>query len=143
MLRLSIILACLLVTQPIRAAESPRYLCIGEKATGFRFDGFEWVIVKFNARRDKFMIREVVEGDAYFGQKDDYPYGAFEWGNPKSWGDQCTLDDQLMACDGPTFKTHFSLESGRFLRTYFYGYAQGGDNNLNTPTILIGTCSKI
>jgi len=143
MLRLIIILACLLVTQPIRAG-SPSYLCTTDKATGFYFNGNVWATTDFNDPVEKFIIRKVREGDRYRAGRNEYPYGAFDLGDDSGIGDRCKLGVGIISCEG-LVKTHFVVSTGRFLRVYVRGYLWGesDESNKDNPYISIGTCTKI
>ncbi len=54
-------------------------------------------------------------------------------------------DTGQLSCQrfGGDWNWKMNLENGRFMSTYVLGYLDGIDNNDNTPSIEIGTCSRI
>ncbi len=136
----TIILA--LTSQP---AIAEQYLCVAEKASGFRFDETTatWVAATFRAD-EKFLIApSAMKGGAWEVKKlgssvrsyyceDDFK-GDFLW---------CDTDILLVKFRDQAFR--FNKGNGRFMRIYPEGYVNptpGKPESDNTPSIEIGKCS--
>ena len=115
------------------ADDSPKWICLTERATGFAWNGQRWDQTSFDTSKMRYVIsRDPAEDNAYTVKTVSRNYGT--------------------RCDGPTeygfiscpffgeFK--FNTKTLRFLSTYTAGYLDGKENNDNTPAIEIGTCTR-
>ena len=120
------------------------YLCIADKATGFAFKNGKWVSGDFNTTDSKHIIRPLQDGDFGYGQQ-DFTYGVFKPGNPHNiqWCRKGDDDEMYLRCKG-FGELHYSLKTGRYLKTYPFGYVKGDDvGGSDTPHIEIGRCTEI
>ena len=119
------------------------YLCIAEESTGFYFENGKWGQAKFDVSEEKFLIRKIKTHEVgYVDKKNNY--GIYPLGENYSVH-VCEQNQRTkkMICNGITGKIFFSPTSGRFLKSYIFGYWEGIDNNTNTPHLMRGRCSKI
>jgi len=47
------------VTLPTSVLAQEQFICLGNKATGFKWDGKNWVVSRFNGDEDKFLVQEI------------------------------------------------------------------------------------
>lgn len=123
------------------SAENTSYLCVVDEITGFYFKNSKWGQASFNPNEEKFIIRKL--NDFEKGLRDKkYTYGLVDLGRENAHGSCIKYGADRIYC---TFmgELHFSIKSGRFIKTYTGGYWDGIDNNKNTPHIQRGRCSKI
>lgn len=138
----------LLAAIPLNPAfAQEQYICIGEKATGFKWDESRksWEIVRFNARGDKFLVQRInptkILGKTYnfevreFGRKDvRHRCERFE---------TMTYEHPLINCGGIGFGMWINTETLRYQEVYGLGYIDGKDDTGNTPSLTIGTCTRV
>ncbi len=134
------------------AASAEQYLCVADQATGFTFKNQKWVPTKFDVSENKYIIREIENGYKFFNR--ERPYGVYALGGkyPRyECIDPREFIRELYYCDDRTLgHFFFSVESGRYLRTYTPGYwdpsdflGGRGDSYSDTPHMEIGRCSEI
>lgn len=141
------------------------YFCTEDAAGGVRFDDTlnKWDSTLFSAnRRYVVNVARHSETTDWLGElKTVYTVTVSEHGVEESGvlSDTCSTTNPTLRSYNTL--THFisdtgqlscrrfggdwkmNLENGRFLSTYVWGYVDGIDNTANTPSIQIGTCSRI
>ena len=125
-----------MVVSVLFAAEE-RYLCVAEKATGFRYNPEKkiWETANFSVENKKHLVREtettfdklemITMGNIY---RECYSIDGFDEQGYANF--ECT--------EYVEFKMH--KKTGRYLLVYMTGYIDG-DSADNTPFIEIGKCS--
>ena len=126
----------------VASAES--WLCVADKTTGFAFKNGKWISGDFNISDAKHIIRPLKEGDFGYGQE-NFTYGVFQPGKPANiqWCRKADDKELYLRCRG-FGELHYSNKTGRYLKTYPFGYVKGDDiGSADTPHIEIGRCSEI
>jgi len=133
-------LLLLLVTpgwQTAFADEDPKWICIAEAATGFKYEGGKWVTVYFDVEPSRYLVsKKPWLGDMRYqvvrlGEK--YGSACQENGPNKEGWLQCRGLKEFM----------INIKALRYLKSYLYGFADGTDNDENTPHIERGNCSPL
>jgi hypothetical protein len=113
-----------------------QWICIADAATGFRFENGKWTDVSFDIEKDRYVISKSAATKKYKITKIG-----------ESFGDDCEegeLDDfGWLHCGKLVTQWRINLKSLRYILTYPFGYAEGFDNNADTPLIEIGKCSPL
>lgn len=116
------------------ASAQNSYLCIPNKTTGFSFDSNKnnWVTSEFITTESK---RILIKTDSNW-----------EWrrfGN--KFGEKCGSISEAgwLICNAFFGTVRFNKNNLRFVETYTFGYTDGKNNNDNTPSISIGTCTPL
>ena len=121
-----------------------RYLCVAEKGTGFKWDGKSWVTTVFDVATDKFLVqrvpRETVLGVVWnFEVKrlgsDEIFFSCF---GP----DETNKGDRII-CGGLLRGMLIDTKTLRYHELYGLGYIDGQDAEGNTPSLTLGTCSRL
>jgi hypothetical protein len=136
---LVILLVCLISTAAL-ADES--YLCMGEHATGFAFKEKTktWSTARF--QENKYIVKKSTDPL--------YKWEVFDFGKdfPISMCENDFNDSGNIFCEGVT-QFRMNKEKLRFLYIYPFGYWSDNEKQKlfkegrNTPSMEIGTCSKI
>lgn len=111
------------------------YLCVGDMATGFKYNGAKWESVNFFVNDSKFAVK--ISGLAVEVTKigDSYPMASC---------DLYAEDAGQFSCGGLGFGFVMNFRSLRFQTFYGIGYIAGEDgNDPDTPAITIGKCSPL
>lgn len=124
-------------------AEGETLLCVGELSTGFRLDGKNWTIAKFNTDKDRYVVKPVKLKD-YSGSPVNYEVTQL--------GEQYAIHECFraegnagieMVCGGLGMGFIVNFKTLRYQETYGIGYLDGEDKPGNTPAISIGKCSPL
>jgi hypothetical protein len=136
------------------------YYCVAEIAGGLSYDGTtkKWAGAVFKAT-DKIVLRlkfvDTQKGTLSLDKGITYKHfrAVITAPGAKSGIDCVTLGDtrQTVAvgnyagfsCYAGYSEYTFNLDTNRYLKVYDMGYADGADNNENTPAIVGGVCTKI
>ncbi len=121
------------------AAAADKWLCVGDKSTGFsndldkkqwqmtKFPTSKWIISKSDGPTKGYVAKE-------FGSKDrSIPCGKF--------GSNVLEIKNLLICDHEIMTLKFNRKTGRYLHFYKAGFVYS-ENDTDTPLVEIGTCSK-
>lgn len=137
--------AVIAMTAPTIAIAQEQFICLGEKATGFKWNGKDWAIANFTVNDDKFLVQEVspreLLGKTFtfevkrFGRNDIH-FQCERYKTP-------TYTSTRIICGGLGYGMLIDTQSLRFQEIYSMGYIDGKDDDANTPSITIGTCSRI
>jgi hypothetical protein len=120
---------------PALPEEPKAYMCAGDKQTGFQFDNGAWKISAFHL--SKFILKRTDNGWFYQKLGDSYV------GNDQCYDHLNGLKLDMIFCDSGLYKVRMNKKTLRVLFAYLAGYEDGNDNNDNTPTIGIGTCTPL
>jgi hypothetical protein len=139
--RLLLAIFFVICSYPANASES--YLCITEEKTGFSYSKGRWETVKFEVSDDKLILRVFKDSDltTWFGE--GYTHGVFPLGSKAPMYACVTNIDKRYICRVGFGSFFFSPDSGRFIKTYPFGYVDGKDSQSDNPTISRGRCSVI
>jgi len=140
----SICLALLvLAAGPAQSADTAsKYLCVPDKATGFRFDFVtkEWEQASFVADA-KWRVEPAPDARhpaavAIFRVEPNLRTYQCDGGFTAGLG--------VLECSASGLgEFNFNRKNLRYIRSSMGGYYDGGDNNSNTPLIEIGRCSPL
>ncbi len=134
-------------------ADAETYLCVGEHASGFRFDPVtkEWKAAHFSAKNERYLIRKPNAQELNRNKDSFFVVHKIDEniivGNCKSKDEYGSIFCEKI---GGYFRLNTSL--GRYMSSYEFGYidenipsAFGMPRNegANTPSIIIGKCSRI
>lgn len=116
------------------ASAQNSYLCIPSKSTGFSFDNNKnsWVVSTFITTESK---RILIKSNS-----------KWEWRRfGDKWGEPCgdISEAGWLTCNGFFGTVRFNKNNLRYVETYTFGYTDGKNNNENTPSISIGTCTPL
>lgn len=137
------------------------FLCIPEAAGGVSFNETtkRWESTKFRLKRGLVVklkhLRTFSEKNIFgksetftefrmrmteVGEKDEY-----RCYHVSKHTDEVTIGEAgYLTCNGSDLTEYrFDFKTNRFLRAYLQGYVGGADNNNDTPSVTIGTCTKI
>ena len=125
------------------ALAEEQLICVGDKATGFKWTGRSWAEASFHVSKDKFLVQEIAPiemlGATYtfkvqkFGEKVPTIH-CTRHGEPKNW---------RLICGGLGYGMMIDSKSMRFQEVYGLGYIDGEDAPGNTPSLTIGTCVRL
>ncbi len=117
------------------------YVCTVEDSVGFIYEKGIWKVSQFDMSKDLFLIRKLKKNDPGFENKKAKPYGVFAF-HKKIPDMFCSTYEQttMFLCSG-LGDLKFSSETGRFLRTYPFGYIDSDEDNNISPKIMRGRCS--
>lgn len=124
--------------------EASEFFCVAEEIVGFAFSPAKgWHASNFNTDDKTFVIRKLQNGEMGFSGGTE-TYGFFELGTDSTL-DFCEIEGEggPISCGGLMGETIFAPSTGRFIRTYTFGYWLGGNEGSDTPYIMRGRCSKI
>lgn len=124
--------------------EASEFFCVAEEIVGFAYSpGRGWHASNFNSDDEKFVIRKFQKGEMGYREGAE-TYGFFELG-ADSTIDFCEMQGEggPISCNGLMGDTFFAPSTGRFIRTFTFGYWLGGNEGSDTPYIMRGRCSKI
>jgi hypothetical protein len=137
------VLVALVVSGPAWGAEG--YICIAEKANGFRYNKTtkDWVHARFKVN-NKYLVRRHKEGGnmkwevAIFGKKEAVAYCRREIEKKSGW----------LFCRGYPREFRINIKTMRYMSFSMVGYVSSGslerpDSSSPTPNIEIGTCSEL
>jgi hypothetical protein len=117
------------------AEKASTYLCIPDFGTGFSYtpEKKAWEVTRFRTKDRKYILSkssgEWIWKD--FGSDSGYPCSEFD-------------KSGVIACGfGGVADVAFSRNTMRFRDSYLSGYVDGIDNSHNTPSVTIGTCTKL
>ena len=115
------------------AAQDNQFICIAEKSTGFSLSGGKWISTDFTTSKIKYLVKK--------SEKFPDKMSVHEFGvdTPKY---ECTFDAIKIVCDDYLRYMTISIDNLRFQEIYGVGYVFG-DYPGNTPSMTIGTCSRI
>ncbi len=118
--------------------DEERYICVADKATGFKYSPKtkSWEQANFKVDKEKFIITSPKNKKTGFEIRTLGSRVSFCSSDPLL--NEIGLDYIPFNCFTGQFK--FNKKTGRFLRTYSPGYI-GGDDDDDTPYIAIGKCS--
>ncbi len=123
------------------ADEDAKYLCIGNKSTGFKYENGNWNSVDFKV--DKRYLVAVKKH--WF--KDEVLYSITEFGKDRAsfYCDKEAPDKYgYIICEEGLGSFRVNIRTLRYMDVYPVGYIDGKDNNAtDTPSIEIGTCTKL
>ena len=110
------------------------YLCVPSKITGFSYDGAtkSWEQTRFTTDDSKKLLVKV--------------NNQWEWRSfGQQFGDKCGVmsDAGWINCRLLFGTLRFNKNNLRYIQTYTVGYTDGVNNNDNTPSITIGTCTPL
>lgn len=140
-----LIVAFLIFVVPANVLAGESFVCLGEKATGFHWNGSDWAIANFKVSEDKFLVKETPPSEL-FGTTYNYEVRRFG------------ADKRLFRCErfkiGKSYSSRIrcgglgsgmliDVKSMRFQEVYGFGYIDGKDQPGNTPSITIGKCSRL
>jgi hypothetical protein len=146
----SIVAALLTMLLPslVFAAEARSYLCIADKATGFKYDRGtkQWDYAQFRPEGFRYILKvsasekwELLE----FGKPDDESSTFSECTGTKVGGE---LGGELVVvgCTGYNY-FRFIPGTSRFTLSFFGGFNTHTDEapNTDTPSLAIGRCSRV
>lgn len=137
--------AGVLAINPSGAAALEQYLCIGEKANGFRWNGTEWIHSTFKTDADKFLVYEV---KPYELLDKIFTFEVKRFGSDKVV-QSCerykteTYVGTRIICGGLGHGMLIDTKSLRYQEVYGLGYIEGKDTDGNTPSLTIGTCTRL
>jgi len=136
---------CLGVTTNGFAADS--YLCVADKATGFRYykETKKWGQANFNVETQKYVFSK---SESSFSKPDKpvFKWELTEMGQDTPWITIYNEDfsqDGTIKGEGHNFRFIMNKKSLRYLKSHSNGYLDGIDSNDNTPYIEIGKCSQL
>lgn len=126
-------------------ARADEWLCVAQQATGFKWLNERWTQTNFTVEGDSFVVAEVEPHQNFSGGEtvgvevthlgDDYP----RHNCPPFFAE----DSEGIACGGLGYGFVFNRKALRFQEYYGLGYVDGEDAPGNTPSITIGTCTKL
>lgn len=128
---------------PVMAGE--QYLCIGEKGTGFKWDGKQWATAVFDVASDKYVVQEVTPQEI-FGRKLNFEVKRFGSDKVQFSCERLESKDFKSArilCGGLGYGMLIDTKTLRYQEVYGLGYIDGNDTVGNTPSFSIGTCSRL
>ncbi len=151
-------LSTLFVTQALADDEIERgaFLCISEKAIGFKVKDGEWREVNFTTGR-KYIVRPQKEGDKLYDPSMEHRYVVFDFGDdfPSAWDDQgfgYFLTGEYTPSSSINAKGYFSVFS-MDKETLRYAANYRGDWTSQSPdaeqtegndiAIEIGSCTRL
>ncbi|WP_303293442.1 hypothetical protein [Marinobacter sp. ST-43] len=139
----SIALFLILLVVTVARAEENQFFCVAEEVVGFAYSPTKgWHGSNFDSGDKKFVIRKLQKDELGFSE-DKVMYGFFELGADSTL-DLCEIQHGgLISCRSFMGEAIFEPGSGRFIRTYTFGYWLGGNEESDTPYIMRGRCSKI
>lgn len=126
----------------VSAQSAGDWLCIGDQVTGFSKKGGVWHSVDFTAGTRYIIKRSAVQG---------YAWEVREFGSSAILAVALCKADfneaQFLFCTGLGGEFRFNSRTLRFLNAYLIGYVPGdtafSKDGSDTPSIEIGTCSKL
>jgi hypothetical protein len=136
----------LALVTPSAVLAQEQFLCLGDKATGFRWDGRSWVTTDFTVGQDKFLVQEVAPKEYGFKV---YNYVVKKFGSDEITHhcDRSKMGDGKMGarilCGGLGYGMLIDVVSMRYQEVYGLGYIDGKDAPGNTPSFTIGTCTRL
>jgi hypothetical protein len=129
-------------------AHAENWLCIAERATGFKYDSIlkDWKTVNFKIANEKYIVRP--------SKNENYKYEVVKFGENREFMPDYSCKEVFSAgiffhCEGMMGEFKLNAKNGRFLSTYIAGYwtvAPGVNENTeegDTPTIQIGKCTRL
>lgn len=137
------------------------YLCIPEAAGGVSFNEHtkRWESTKFRLNRGlvlKMKYLRTFSEKNVFGRTEtfnEFRVRTTEVGGKdesrcyhvSKHTDQVFIGEtDFLTCNGSDLTEYrFDFKTNRFLRAYLEGYVGGADNDNDTPSITVGTCTKI
>lgn len=132
-----------LMCGPARSAQ--QFLCLGDKSTGFKWNGTEWAITKFSTKDDRFILQEKQKPLVWQGRT--FTYEVKRFGDRQAGELLCeaneTSGNLRLICGGLGSGILFDSGSMRFHELYGLGYVDGKDAPGNTPALTIGTCTRL
>ncbi|MEE1611860.1 hypothetical protein [Microvirga sp. CF3016] len=140
-----IALATVLVIRPDTASAFEQYLCIGEKATGFNWNGSAWVQATFKVDNDKFLIQET-EPTELLGKTFNVEvkrFGSDRVLHQCERGEYSGKKSNRIICGGLGYGMLIDAKSLRYQEFYGIGYIDGKDEPGNTPSLTLGTCTRL
>lgn len=134
--------------------DSPSFLCIEDKVTGFQYDKKlkTWNHLRLNT--EKYIVRALTN-DEWAIRKNNYlpntpiPYAVFTFGVKEPAIGYCgftTLNSRFLSCDTYAYVFKLDTESLRFIKAYTHGYTlteEDKEYGNFSPNIGIGKCSEI
>ena len=139
-MRTALLLVLLLVSpswQTAFADEDPKWICVAEAATGFMYIEGKWVVVNFDVEASRYLV----SNKPWLG---DMRYQVVRLG--EEYGSACQENgptkEGFLQCKGLK-QFLININTLRYVKAYLYGFADGTDNNDNTPHIERGTCSPL
>ena len=135
--------SCVLLTLGAALLQQKQYLCVADKATGFKFDGVlsRWTSANFRADAKYLVAPSKLAG---------YAWQVTRMGEQTATA-LCKEDFNeygYLNCEGGGGTFRFNRKNGRFLKAYSVGYVNvlPGVNDItdagsDTPNLEIGTCS--
>jgi hypothetical protein len=123
-----------------------QYICIGEQATGFNWDGKRWVSASFNTANEKFLVQEIQPERDVLG--DEYNVVVKKFGENRNMH-TCKRETfrgtkvPQFVCGGLGYGMVINTKSLRYQEYYGLGYVDGDDKPGNTPSITIGRCTRL
>jgi hypothetical protein len=126
--------AVLLASFASPAAAEIGWLCLADSATGFAWDGQRWIQSNFYTDKKRYIISQAERSTGFVMKKVGEPYEQ-----------KCTAANEygFIACDMIFGQFIFNSAHLRYLMTYPVGFIDGKDNQDNTPSIEIGSCSPL
>lgn len=110
-------------------AWAENYLCISDKATGFKFKDGTWQTTGFKS------------GDKYIVSTEDLT--VTEFGEESPIHIKCKSSREIFFCDHNFGIFHMNPKNFRYMLTWPIGaYVYPNEDNSGTPYLEIGTCSK-
>lgn len=128
------------------AAAMEKYICVGDKSTGFRWDGKAWGMAKFNVSTDRYLIEEI-KPETVFSQTFNFHVKKFGSDKIEHRCERATMGNgekwPVIVCGGLGYGLMMNTTTLRYQETYGLGYVDGTDDENNTPSMTIGTCTKL
>ena len=127
--------AAITTHEDVRGAPDDPARRVAEDATGFYFENGKWIRAKFDVSEDKFLIRKLRDEERRVSESAD-TYGVFELGS-NSPSRRCEINEMVgnehenyIMCTVGAGRLYFSVDSGRYLLSYMFGYWEGEDTAL-------------
>ncbi len=126
--------------QAALADEDPKWICVAEAATGFKYQGGRWVTTNFNVENNRYLVVK----KPWLGMSKTYQVVLLG----EEYGTRCNENSPTeygwMYCEDYGQKFHINIKTLRYLSVFLVGYAfEGADEDGATPYIESGTCSPL
>ena len=141
------VLAFILVSGPglggkAIAAEDERWICVADSVTGFSYQNGKWASANFNVEGKRYIISK----EQFGVNENDLRYHRTKIGEADVISCKKNSPDEygFIVCSyHGILDFRININHLRYISIYSLGYIDGQDNNLNTPSIEIGTCSPL
>jgi hypothetical protein len=132
----------LLLFSATPAAAIDKYICVGDQATGFHWNGKAWAPATFRADDTKYLVTDL-DPKSDESAKGRFTVAVVPFGERTPSFACEELLSLLYRCQGFYGQMSLNLSTLRWSSYYPHGYVNGEDNNKDNPAITIGRCSKL